>query len=121
VALEDTLSGGALWAATWPVALAVAVAVGALLLRRAGRLGPMPRVPAGDVAVPVERVARWLWRAVEPVAEPHHAADPLPAPETSPSGPARPLERAEAALSDWAMAGLLVLLTAVAVILLAVA
>jgi hypothetical protein len=76
-------------------------------------------VPAGDVAVPVERVARWLWRAVEPVAEPHHAAD-HPPPERTPSRLARPLERAEAALSDWAMAGLLVLLTAVAVIVLAV-
>jgi formate hydrogenlyase subunit 3/multisubunit Na+/H+ antiporter MnhD subunit len=120
MSLEETLSAGALWAAIWPVVLGVAVAVGALLLRRAGRLGPVPRVPAGDVAVPVERVARWLWRAVEPVAEPHHAAD-HPPPERTPSRLARPLERAEAALSDWAMAGLLVLLTAVAVIVLAVA
>ncbi len=119
MSLEETLSAGALWAAIWPVVLGVAVAVGALLLRRAGRLGPVPRVPAGDVAVPVERVARWLWRAVEPVAEPHHAAD-HPPPERTPSRLARPLERAEAALSDWAMAGLLVLLTAVAVIVLAV-
>ncbi len=120
MSLEETLSAGALWAAIWPVVLGVALAVGALLLRRAGRLGPVPRVPAGDVAVPVERVARWLWRAVEPVAEPHHAAD-HPPPERTPSRLARPLERAEAALSDWAMAGLLVLLTAVAVIVLAVA
>lgn len=120
-ALEEALSAGALWAATWPVALGVAVVVAALLLRRAGRLGPMPRVPAGDVAVPVERLARRVWRLVEPAPEPHHAAAEHLPPEEAPSRLARRLERAEGVLSAWGTAGLLVLLTAVVVVLLAVA
>jgi formate hydrogenlyase subunit 3/multisubunit Na+/H+ antiporter MnhD subunit len=119
MALEDTLSGGALWTATWPVAAGAAVAAAVLVVHRLGWLAGVPRVPAGDVAVPVERLAQRVWRLMGPVPEPHHAAA-VPA-EPAPSALDGALARAENVLSAWGTAALLVLLTAVAVALLALA
>jgi hypothetical protein len=69
--------------------------------------------------VPVERLAQRVWRLMGPVPEPHHAAA-VPA-EPAPSALDGALARAENVLSAWGTAALLVLLTAVAVALLALA
>ncbi len=113
----EAVSAGALWAATWPVAAGAAVAAAALALHRRGWLVGLPRIPAGDVAVPVERLAARVWRRMGPVPEAHHAAA-VPA-EPASSALDGALARAENVLSAWRTAALLVLLTAVAVALLA--
>jgi formate hydrogenlyase subunit 3/multisubunit Na+/H+ antiporter MnhD subunit len=116
----EALSADAVWAATWPVAVGAAVAAAVLALHRLGWLAGLPGIPAGDVAVPVEGLARRVWRLVEPAPEPHHAAEHEPQP-AAPSRLAAVLERGEGALSAWGMAALLVLLTAVGVALVALA
>jgi formate hydrogenlyase subunit 3/multisubunit Na+/H+ antiporter MnhD subunit len=56
----------AAWTAAWPLLLALGLAYGALRLHRAGRLPGLPRVPPGDLGIPLERAVlrcgAWLGR-----------------------------------------------------------
>jgi len=78
--LAEALAGGAVWKAAWPVLL------GAALALPLPRLGPLPRVPEGDVLVLAERGFR------------------------AAAGPAgRAADRLEAVLGAWPQAGLALL------------
>jgi formate hydrogenlyase subunit 3/multisubunit Na+/H+ antiporter MnhD subunit len=60
------VSPGALWAASWPLLLAVAAAWFAWAMNRRGLLPGLPVVPAGDLGIALERVVltmgEWLSR-----------------------------------------------------------
>jgi len=100
--------------AVWPAALGVALAVAVLLAHRAGAMRLRIYIPAGDVLVPVERLAGALWRRAQPVPEPHeHAEVPAPA---APGRAAVTLDKGEALLARWEFAVLLVLALALFVL-----
>ena len=64
-ALRGEAAGlSAAWSASWPLALAGAIALVAVRLRRAGRLPAMPGVPPGDLGIPLERGATALLRVL---------------------------------------------------------
>jgi formate hydrogenlyase subunit 3/multisubunit Na+/H+ antiporter MnhD subunit len=65
----DAFGLPAAWSAAWPVALAGLL--GWLLFHghRTGRLGPMPRVPPGDLGMPLERALLSAGQAVRRVLE----------------------------------------------------
>lgn len=54
----------ALWPSTWPLLIAAALIAGAGVLRRAGRAPQLPVIPAGDLVVPLERLAGAVIRAL---------------------------------------------------------
>jgi len=52
----------ALWPSTWPLLTAAALIAGAAVLKRTGRTLRVPAIPAGDLVVPLERIAAALVR-----------------------------------------------------------
>lgn len=107
-----------LWSAAWPIALAAAVATGAVLLCRAGRIPGLPRIPAGDLGIPLERALVGLGRRLGRLADEGmpHALDGLrvlagPLVRGGPAWSAR-FGRGEARIAAWSVTGLLVVLLA---------
>ena len=109
----------ALWGAAWPIALAAAVATGAVLLRRAGRIPALPRIPAGDLGIPLERSLVGLGRRLRRLAN-----EDMPRALNGLRNLAGPLVRGgpawsarfgcgEARIGVWSVTGLLVILLAV--------
>ncbi|HUH00120.1 MAG TPA: hypothetical protein VMQ83_13240, partial [Gammaproteobacteria bacterium] len=102
----------------WPIALAAAVATGAVLLRRAGRIPALPRIPAGDLGIPLERALVGLGRQLGRLANESipRALDGLsdlagPLVRGGPAWSAR-FGRGEARIAAWSVTGLLVVLLA---------
>jgi formate hydrogenlyase subunit 3/multisubunit Na+/H+ antiporter MnhD subunit len=101
-----------LWTALWPVLIGVvlAVAVGRLV---AARKPALPRVPEGDLVVPLERMVEGLVRAFH--------QRPSVGPDAIPAWHARRLRRCsaalEAVLESWPVAGILLIGVLVAVAL----
>jgi formate hydrogenlyase subunit 3/multisubunit Na+/H+ antiporter MnhD subunit len=60
----DAAGPGAAWNASWPILLAGVIAIAALRLRGRGRVAAMPRIPAGDLGIPLERGVLMLGRAL---------------------------------------------------------
>ena len=76
------------------------------------------RIPPGDLALPVERLAGALWRLVAAAPEAHHGGgSEAPSATRRPGRLAALLTRGEAALSRWELAGIALLALAVAVAL----
>jgi formate hydrogenlyase subunit 3/multisubunit Na+/H+ antiporter MnhD subunit len=64
-ALRGEAAGfSATWSASWPLALAGAIALVAVRLHRAGRWPAMPTVPPGDLGIPLERGVTALTRVL---------------------------------------------------------
>ena len=105
-----------------PALAGALIAAAAWLLDRSGKLAPRVRLPAGDLLVPLERLAGFLWRAAAPVPEAHHPAEPEPPSAAPPPGrlPAL-LTRGEGALTRWEVAGVALLALAVLVSLMILA
>lgn len=109
----------ACWSASWPVALAGAIAIAVVVLHRAGRLPAMPPVPAGDLGIYLERALGRLGRTLG-----HLANETLPQGRESLRGVASGVIRSgprwaarfghvEARITAWSMTGMLLLLLAV--------
>lgn len=109
----------ACWSASWPVALAAAIAIAVVVLHRAGRLPAMPPVPAGDLGIYLERALGRLGRTLG-----HLANETLPQGRESLRGVASGVIRSgprwaarfghvEARITAWSMTGMLLLLLAV--------
>jgi formate hydrogenlyase subunit 3/multisubunit Na+/H+ antiporter MnhD subunit len=103
----------ALWAASWPLAVGLAIAgVASVLGRRGARI---PEVPAGDVLVLLELFSRNVQRAgvvarqAMSVALRHSAARVVPLTQLA-SGVIRSAERAEASLGAVTTIGLMFLI-----------
>jgi len=92
---QDALEAGAALGASWPIAAALALAFAAVRLRL-----PAPRIPPGDLLLPVERMLAALLQPGRPL--PPLAAPPsmLPPPSAHPA-------RVEARLRAWPLAGML--------------
>jgi formate hydrogenlyase subunit 3/multisubunit Na+/H+ antiporter MnhD subunit len=105
--------------ALWPVALGVTLAAAVYLLDRLARRSLRLPVPPGDLFLPAERLASRLWQRVAPPAQAHHAEAP-PAPAST-GRLAALLARGERQITRWELAGvaLLVLALAIALALLA--
>ena len=109
----------AAWDASWPLLLAGAIAFTALRLRRAGRAPEMPRVPAGDLGISLERALLALGRALGRFSRHDipRLRDALKgaAGTVIRSGPewSDRLGHGEARIAAWAVTGMLVLLLAV--------
>lgn len=106
------------WSASWPVLLALALALAAARLRRAGRLPALPSVPPGDAGIPLERGVTAAGRRLR-----HWASEDLPRVRTAAgqllgavvrSGPgwALRLEHGEARVALWSVTACLLLLLA---------
>jgi NADH:ubiquinone oxidoreductase subunit 5 (subunit L)/multisubunit Na+/H+ antiporter MnhA subunit len=108
----------AAWSAAWPAVLAGLL--GWLLFHghRAGRLGPMPRVPPGDLGIPLERALLSAGRAVRRLLEegiPRLVAGLSGAVDMfARSGPgwAARLGSGEARIAGWSVTGVLLVLLA---------
>lgn len=103
-----------------PAVIGAAIAAAAYLFDRGGRRWLRVRIPPGDLTVPAERLAALLWRAVAPVPEAHHHAGP-PTPSAASRALAVLLARAEAAVTRWEAAGIVLLALAVLITLLVLA
>jgi hypothetical protein len=109
----------AAWDASWPLLLAGAIAITALRLRRAGRVPEMPRVPAGDLGISLERGLLALGHALGRFSRHDipRLRDALKGAagtviRTGPEWSDR-LGHGEARIAAWSMTGMLVLLLAV--------
>lgn len=104
--------GSAMWDAAWPLLLA-GLAAGAVLLLRVRA----PRLPEGDLVVPLAVVARAIMRGLRRIPEPGAPRLPLPRPEFGQAA----LARLEAGMLPWrrggVLAALLVLALAVSLVL----
>jgi formate hydrogenlyase subunit 3/multisubunit Na+/H+ antiporter MnhD subunit len=94
-AWQDALKAGTALGASWPIAAALALAFAAVRLRL-----PAPRIPPGDLLLPIERMLAALRQRGSPL--PALAAPPPVLPPTA-AHPAR----VEARLRTWPLAGML--------------
>jgi formate hydrogenlyase subunit 3/multisubunit Na+/H+ antiporter MnhD subunit len=115
----EAVASGAAWTGAWPVALAGGIAWLVLRGIRAGRLPAIPRVPPGDLGIPLERALLRLGRATRKLL-----GERLPQALDGAKGRIRPaahrragwsdrLGAGEAHLAAWSVTGVMVVLLAI--------